>query len=71
MYESQIDDDIKNVLLSFKANVIYKIELFRGLNLDNILCIRTERTLRNGSTIAYNGKLYQNLICFFPAIFAE
>ena len=31
----------------------------KGLNLDNILCIRTERTLRNDATIAHNGKLYQ------------
>lgn len=31
----------------------------KGLNLDKILCIKTERTLRNDSTIAYNGKLYQ------------
>jgi transposase len=31
----------------------------RGLVLDKILCIRTERTLRNDATIAYNGKLYQ------------
>lgn len=29
------------------------------LNLDQILCIKTERTLRNDFTIAYNGKLYQ------------
>jgi hypothetical protein len=31
----------------------------KGLNLDKILCIRTERTLRNDSTLAHNGKLYQ------------
>lgn len=31
----------------------------KRLNLDKILCIRTERTLRNDSTIAHNGKLYQ------------
>jgi hypothetical protein len=31
----------------------------KGLNLDKILCIRTERTLRNDFTIAHNGKLYQ------------
>jgi len=30
-----------------------------GLNLEKILCIRTERILRNDSTIAHNGKLYQ------------
>jgi hypothetical protein len=34
-------------------------DLPKGLNLDKILCIRTERTLRNDSTIAHNGKLYQ------------
>ncbi len=31
----------------------------RGLNLDRILCIKTERVLRNDFTIAYDGKLYQ------------
>jgi len=31
----------------------------RGLNLDKILCIRTERTIRNDNTIAHNKKLYQ------------
>jgi transposase-like protein len=30
-----------------------------GLRLDDILCIRTERTLRNDFTIAHNGGLYQ------------
>jgi hypothetical protein len=30
-----------------------------GLNLDDILCIQTERTLRNDFTIAHNGGLYQ------------
>jgi hypothetical protein len=30
-----------------------------GLNLDDILCIRTERTLRNDFTVAHNGGLYQ------------
>lgn len=34
-------------------------EISKGLNLNKILCIRTERTLRNDSTIAHNGKLYQ------------
>lgn len=34
-------------------------KISRGLNLDRILCIKTERTLRNDFTIAYNGKLYQ------------
>lgn len=32
-----------------------------GINLDSILCIKNERVLRNDSTIAYNGKLYQIL----------
>lgn len=31
----------------------------KGLNLDRILCIKTERVLRNDFTVAYNGKLYQ------------
>ncbi len=31
----------------------------KGMNLDRILCIKTERTLRNDFTIAYSGKLYQ------------
>jgi hypothetical protein len=31
----------------------------KGFNLDTVLCIRTERTLRNDSTIAHNEKLYQ------------
>jgi transposase len=31
----------------------------KGLNLDAILCIKTERTLRNDFTIAHNKKLYQ------------
>jgi len=34
-------------------------EIPQGLNLDKILCIKTERTLRNDFTIAHNGKLYQ------------
>jgi transposase len=33
--------------------------LGRGLALDAILCIRTERTLRNDFTVAHNRKLYQ------------
>lgn len=44
-----------------KAN--HKEELHRalpkGLNLDKILCIRTERTVRNDNTITHNKKLYQ------------
>lgn len=31
----------------------------KGLNLDSILCIKTERTLRNDFTVAHNRKLYQ------------
>jgi len=31
----------------------------KGLDLDKVLCIRTERTMRNDFTIAHNGKLYQ------------
>jgi hypothetical protein len=31
----------------------------KGINLDRILCIKTERTLRNDFTISHNGKLYQ------------
>lgn len=30
-----------------------------GMNLDKILCIRTERTVRNDNTIAHKKKLYQ------------
>ena len=32
-----------------------------GLNLDNILCIKTRRALRNDHTIAHNKRLYQIL----------
>lgn len=31
----------------------------KGLRLDNILCRKTERTLRNDFTVSYKGKLYQ------------
>ncbi len=31
----------------------------KGLNLDSVLCIKTQRTLRNDFTVAHNGKLYQ------------
>ena len=34
-------------------------EVPRGLNIDGILCIKTERTLRNDFTISHNGRLYQ------------
>lgn len=33
--------------------------LAKGINLDRILCIKTQRTLKNDNTIALNGKLYQ------------
>ncbi len=36
-------------------------EIPKGLNLDGILCIKTERTLRNDFTITHNGRLYQIL----------
>lgn len=31
----------------------------KGMRLDDILCIKTERILRNDFTVAHNGKLYQ------------
>ena len=31
----------------------------KGLNLDNILCVKATRALRNDFTVAYNKKLYQ------------
>ena len=31
----------------------------KGFNLDAVLCIKTERRLRNDFTVAYHGKLYQ------------
>ncbi|MBI4681979.1 MAG: hypothetical protein HY757_02625, partial [Nitrospirae bacterium] len=34
-------------------------EIPEGLDLDNILCIRTQRGLRNDYTVAHNKKLYQ------------
>jgi hypothetical protein len=33
--------------------------LDKGMNLDAILCVKTERTLRNDFTVAHNQKLYQ------------
>jgi hypothetical protein len=33
--------------------------LAKGVDLDAILCIKTQRTLRNDFTVAYNSKLYQ------------
>ena len=47
----------------FAVNPKEKTDLHRkipkGLNLDRILCIKTERTLRNDFTVAHNRKLYQ------------
>lgn len=34
-------------------------EISKDIKLDNILCLKTERVVRNDSTIAYNSKLYQ------------
>jgi len=36
-------------------------EIPRGMKLDSILCIKTERVLRNDFTISHNGRLYQIL----------
>lgn len=33
--------------------------LGKGLDLDTILCMKTERALRNDFTVAHNKKLYQ------------
>jgi hypothetical protein len=33
--------------------------LAKGVDLDRILCVKTERVLRNDFTVAYNSKLYQ------------
>jgi len=35
------------------------VKLPKYFNLDKHLCIKTERTIRNDNTVAYNGKLYQ------------
>lgn len=47
----------------FMVKAQHKEELHRavpkGLNLDKILCVRTERTVRNDNTITHNKKLYQ------------
>lgn len=40
-----------------KDNLHRKIP--KGLNLDSIFCMKTERTLRNDFTVAHNKKLYQ------------
>jgi len=33
--------------------------LTKGIDLDRVLCVKTERVLRNDFTVAYNGRLYQ------------
>ena len=47
----------------FSVKPVEGVDLHRpipaGLNLDNILCIKTERTLRNDFTVIHNGRLYQ------------
>ena len=40
-----------------KENLHRKVP--KGLDLDKVLCIKTERTLRNDFTIAHKGSLYQ------------
>jgi hypothetical protein len=40
-----------------KTNVHLKLP--RGFDLDEYLCVKNERTIRNDNTIAYKGKLYQ------------
>lgn len=35
------------------------VRLPNSLNLQEYLCIKTERTVRNDNTIAYDGRLYQ------------
>ena len=47
----------------FCVEALYSDDLHRpipkGIDLDRILCVRTERTLRNDFTVAHNSKLYQ------------
>ena len=47
----------------FMVKAQYKEDIHRAvpkeLNLDKILCIRTERTVRNDNTITHNSKFYQ------------
>jgi transposase len=47
----------------FSVNAVSKEDLHRpvplGIGLDKILCIKTNRTVRNDHTIAHEGKLYQ------------
>jgi hypothetical protein len=35
------------------------VKLERGFNLGRYLCLKTDRTVRNDHTVAYDGKLYQ------------
>jgi len=41
-----------------EANDLHR-SVSKGLDLDSILCVKTERTLRNDFTVAYNRKLFQ------------
>jgi len=47
----------------FRVKALYSKDLHRpipkGIDLNRILCIKTERTLRNDFTVVHNGKLYQ------------
>lgn len=61
------NDFLKEYLPVFnnKFNVIpfdttnVNIKLDKTVNLDNYLCIKLQRTIRNDNTISYNNKLYQ------------
>lgn len=37
----------------------FHLKVPKGLDLDSIFCLKTERTLRNDFTVAHNGSLYQ------------
>jgi hypothetical protein len=43
---------------ALEANDLHR-SIPKGLDLDSILCVKTERTLRNDFTVAYHRKLYQ------------
>ena len=47
----------------FRVEASKKVDMHRplesGINLDEQLCIKTKRTVRNDYTVAHNGKLYQ------------
>lgn len=49
----------------FSVKAVYSDDLHRpiprGLDLDRILCVKTERAIRNDFTVAHNKKLYQIL----------